>query len=183
MRFQKILNSACAENFSGLSQKLVNPFFYVSSYFLFGIPFSKKLISKKKSYPEKSTFIFIFQVVVVTINYRLGALGFQGGGRQFSNRKVKRNTYCSVTRDAFCAKVDVFYKNAKQGSSLMYKHNPEFLNTYQDDGGQSGSWALWSFSIHNIYQHTCRQNDNKKNRMESICLTIQTVTRKASTIT
>ena len=80
MRFQKILNSACAENFSGLSQKLVNPFFYVSSYFLFGIPFSKKLISKKKSYPEKPTFIFIFQVVVVTINYRLGALGFLSTG-------------------------------------------------------------------------------------------------------
>ena len=62
MRFQKILNSAFAENFSCLSQKLVNPFFYVSSYFLFGIPFSKKLISKKKSFPEKLISFFIFRL-------------------------------------------------------------------------------------------------------------------------
>ena len=36
----KILNQVFAENFSCLSQKLVNPLLYLSSYFLFGIPFS-----------------------------------------------------------------------------------------------------------------------------------------------
>ena len=46
------------------------------------------------------------------------ALCFQGGG-SFPTEKVKRT---SVTRVAFCAKVDVFYKNANQGSPIIYKH-------------------------------------------------------------
>ena len=41
MRFQEILNPAFAENFSFLSQKLVNLLLNLSSYFLFGIPFFK----------------------------------------------------------------------------------------------------------------------------------------------
>ena len=51
------------------------------------------------------------------------ALCFQGGG-SFPTEKVKRT---GVTRLAFCAKVDVFYKNAKQGSPIIYKH---MLHTY-----------------------------------------------------
>jgi hypothetical protein len=37
VRFQKIQNQAFAENFICLSQKLVNPLFYLSSYFLLHI--------------------------------------------------------------------------------------------------------------------------------------------------
>ena len=48
MWFQKILNTAFAENFSCLSQKLVNPLLNLSSYFLFGIPFLKWLLSYSK---------------------------------------------------------------------------------------------------------------------------------------
>ena len=43
--FQKILNPAFAENCS--CQKLVNPLFYISSHFLFGIPFRTFIIFLK----------------------------------------------------------------------------------------------------------------------------------------
>ena len=52
MRFQKI---HLLKNLSN-SQKLVNPLFYVSSYFLFGIPFFKTIvgisINTKKQFPR-----------------------------------------------------------------------------------------------------------------------------------
>ena len=40
VRFQKIQNQAFAEIFTCLSQKLVNPLFYLSPYFLLHILFS-----------------------------------------------------------------------------------------------------------------------------------------------
>ena len=48
VRFQEILNPVFAGNFSFLSQKLVNPLLNLSSYFLFGIPFLKLLLSYSK---------------------------------------------------------------------------------------------------------------------------------------
>ena len=40
-RLHEIINEAYAENFSILSQKLANPLFYLSLYFLIGILFVK----------------------------------------------------------------------------------------------------------------------------------------------
>ena len=60
VRFQKIANQAFAENFTCLSQKLVNPLFYLSPYFFLHNPFQKISALAYKKWLNKKTLIIGF---------------------------------------------------------------------------------------------------------------------------
>ena len=69
VRFQKIPNQAFAENFTCLSQILVNPLFYLSSYFLFGIPFWVHLSRCISHLWRRILPVLILTIVILPLNF------------------------------------------------------------------------------------------------------------------